>query len=140
MNQIYDEIIIKPLSIIYKNYIESGIFPDVWKKSNIVTVHKKGNKELKICFTATYYGHNFWENFVWFVAWVSTRKQFSLWAPVWFLICRFTLISVTLKCSWNLCFFFFNLQSDIAGVFLNISKAFNRVWHEDLIHVSNEMY
>ena len=59
MNQIYDEIIIKPLSIIYKNYIESGIFPDVWKKSNIVTVHKKGIKELKICFTATYYGHNF---------------------------------------------------------------------------------
>ena len=58
MNQIYDEIIIKPLSIIYKNYIESGIFPDVWKKSNIVTVHKKGNKELKICFTATYYDHN----------------------------------------------------------------------------------
>lgn len=31
MNQIYDEIIIKPLSVIYKNYIENGIFPGVWK-------------------------------------------------------------------------------------------------------------
>ena len=41
-----DKAIIKPLSIIYKNSIDTGIFPDLWKKSNIVPVHKKANKLL----------------------------------------------------------------------------------------------
>ena len=35
-----------PLSIIYKNYIDTGIFPDSWKKSNIIPVHKKEDKQL----------------------------------------------------------------------------------------------
>ena len=33
--------IIKPLSIIFQNCLESSIFPDDWKKGNIVPVHKK---------------------------------------------------------------------------------------------------
>ena len=63
-----DKAIIKPLSIIYKNSIDTGIFPDLWKKSNIVPVHKKANKLLlqnyravsllpilgKILFTSTF--------------------------------------------------------------------------------------
>ena len=35
-----------PLSIIYKNFIDTGIFPDSWKKSNIIPVHKKEDKQL----------------------------------------------------------------------------------------------
>ena len=34
------------MSIIFCNSLNSGIFPDNWKKSNIVPVHKKGNKQL----------------------------------------------------------------------------------------------
>ena len=34
-------IVIKPLSIIFQNCLKSGIFPDDWKKGNIVPVHKK---------------------------------------------------------------------------------------------------
>ena len=37
--------IIKLLSIILKNYIDNGVFPDIWKKSNIIPVHKKGDKQ-----------------------------------------------------------------------------------------------
>ena len=33
--------IIKPFSIIFQNFLKSGIFPDDWKKGNIVPVHKK---------------------------------------------------------------------------------------------------
>ena len=33
--------IIKPLSIIFQNCLKSSIFPDDWKKGNIVPVHKK---------------------------------------------------------------------------------------------------
>ena len=33
--------IVKPLSVIFKNCIDNGTFPDIWKKSNIIPVHKK---------------------------------------------------------------------------------------------------
>ena len=46
MIKICDKAILEPLSIIYKNCIDTGIFPDSWKKSNIVPVHKKGDKQL----------------------------------------------------------------------------------------------
>ena len=46
MIKIFDSSIVKPLSIIFCNSLNSGIFPDNWKKSNIVPVHKKGNKQL----------------------------------------------------------------------------------------------
>ena len=34
----------KPLSIIYKDCVETGTYPNAWKKSSIVPVHKKGDK------------------------------------------------------------------------------------------------
>ena len=33
--------ITKPMSIIYKNCVQGGVFPDNWKKGNIIPVHKK---------------------------------------------------------------------------------------------------
>ena len=45
MVKICDDSIKKPLSIIYKNCIKTGIYPNAWKKSNIVPVHKKGDKQ-----------------------------------------------------------------------------------------------
>ena len=35
----------KPLSLIFKNCIQYGIFPNLRKKSNIVPTHKKGGKQ-----------------------------------------------------------------------------------------------
>ena len=46
MIKLCDQSIVKPLSIIFKNCIEDGIFPDTWKKSNIIPVHKKGDKQI----------------------------------------------------------------------------------------------
>ena len=34
--------ICKPLTLLFENYLASGEFLNVWKKSNIVSVHKKG--------------------------------------------------------------------------------------------------
>ena len=39
-----DSSIVKPLSIIFKNCLQSGSFPNNWKKSNAVPIHKKGDK------------------------------------------------------------------------------------------------
>ena len=46
MIKICDQSIIKPLPIIYQNCLNTGTFPDIWKKSNIVPVHKKGDKQV----------------------------------------------------------------------------------------------
>ena len=35
----------KPLSMIFKNCIDTGIFPDIWKRYNIISVQKKGDKQ-----------------------------------------------------------------------------------------------
>ena len=41
------ESILKPLELMFKSCIESGKFPIEWKKANVVPVHKKNNKQLK---------------------------------------------------------------------------------------------
>ena len=41
MVKICNDFIKKHLSIIYKNCITTGIYPNAWEKSNIVPVHKK---------------------------------------------------------------------------------------------------
>ena len=38
--------VVKPVSIIFKNCIDTGTFPDIWKRSNIIPVHKKGDKQI----------------------------------------------------------------------------------------------
>ena len=37
--------IFKPLAMIFKQCVDIGVFPSTWKKSNIVPIHKKGNKQ-----------------------------------------------------------------------------------------------
>ena len=40
--------VVKPLSLIFKNCIQYRIFPNLWKKSNIVPIHKKSDKQCMI--------------------------------------------------------------------------------------------
>ena len=44
--KICDSSIVKPLSIIFENCLQSGSFTNNWKKSNVVPIHKKGDKQL----------------------------------------------------------------------------------------------
>lgn len=41
MIQMASHSITKPLSIIYKNCMNKGIFPDKWKRANVIPIHKK---------------------------------------------------------------------------------------------------
>ena len=40
------ETIIRPLKIIFSRSLEEGIFPSIWKNANICPVYKKGDKQL----------------------------------------------------------------------------------------------
>ena len=46
MLKLCDKIIVKPLSIIVKNCKLRKTFPNLWKKANVVSIHKKGEKDL----------------------------------------------------------------------------------------------
>ena len=41
MLKICDSEVAEPLSLIYKNCRDSGIFPDIWKRSHIIPTYKK---------------------------------------------------------------------------------------------------
>ena len=40
--------VIKSLSLLFNKCLRDGVFPDDWKKANVIPVHKKGNKQLLI--------------------------------------------------------------------------------------------
>ena len=44
MLKICDSVITEPLSIIFKNCIDCGVFPGTWKMSHIMQAHKKNEK------------------------------------------------------------------------------------------------
>ena len=46
MIKICEKTIIRPLTIIFKKAITTGIYPESWKRGNIVPVHKKESKNL----------------------------------------------------------------------------------------------
>ena len=46
MLKLCDKSIVKPLSIIFKNCKIKKTFPNLWKKANVVPIHKKGEKDL----------------------------------------------------------------------------------------------
>ena len=41
-----DESLVQPMSLIFRGFIDTSVYPDTWKKSNIVPVHKKGDKQI----------------------------------------------------------------------------------------------
>ena len=46
MIKICDKSLLKPLTILFQNSINSSCYPIIWKRSNIIPVHKKNNKQL----------------------------------------------------------------------------------------------
>ena len=138
MIQICDDSIILPLAIIFKTALNSGIYPDQWKKANVVPVHKKDSKNLlknyrpisllpiceKIfekCIYDTLYTY-FESNSIFSPCQSGFRKEDSCVSP---------LLAITHNIFSN---FDANPPHETRGVFLDISKAFDRVWHEGLLH------
>ena len=46
MKKICDKSLVKPLIILFQNSMTSTRYPDIWKRSNIILVHKKNDKQL----------------------------------------------------------------------------------------------
>ena len=125
-----------PLKIIFDECIHVGNFPLSWKKANVQPVHKKDSRQTKknyrpisllpICgkifekfiFDKMYFYLN--ENSL------LSKKQ-SGFRPGDSTINQ--LLSIT-----NDIYESFEKNAETRAVFLDISKAFDKVWHEGLIH------
>ena len=138
MIQICGNSIITPLTIIFESAIESGHFPDSWKKGNITPVHKKQSKNfvknyrpisllpiLEKIFEKVIYNNLFRHlesNKLLSVNQSGIRSGDS---------CVSQLIAITHKIYKS---FDGDPSFETRGVFLDISKAFDKVWHKGLLY------
>ena len=137
MFQICDTVVLKPMATILKNCLPHGIFPNNWKKSNVVSIHKKGEKQelknyrpislLPICakiFERFIYNslYSFVENNNLLCTNQSGFRSSDS--------CVNQLLSLT-----HLCYQAFDCNPSLEArvVFLDISKAFDKVWHDGLL-------
>ena len=125
----------RPLQIIYKSCLDIGKFSQERKKANVIPVHKKNDKQLvksyrpisllPICgkmFECILYNSLF--NFL---------NQNDLISPAQSGFkpgdsCINQLLSITHEIYHSM-----DEGYEIRGVFLDISKAFDKVWHESLV-------
>ena len=143
MIKICDKSLIKPLTFLLKTSVRSSHYPDIWKKSNIIPVHKKNDKRLvnncrpisllpvfgkifeKIIFNKIY-------------KFLSEEKLLnpnqSGFRPSD--SCINQLIEITHEIFKA---FDCNPPLEVRSVFLDISKAFDKVWHEGLIYKIKSM-
>ena len=135
MLKICGKSICKPLQLIFEDCIENGIYPLEWKKTNVVPAFKKNDKQsiknyrpmslLPIC-------GKIFERLI-FNSLVSFFMENNLISENQSGFkpgdsCTYQLLSIAhdiYEC--------FDESYEVRGVFLDISKAFDKVWHKDLI-------
>ena len=134
MLQLCGNLICKPLELIFQQAMESGSFPSEWKKGNIVPIHKKGDKQylknyrpislLPICgkFFEKLNFNEMVKSFIENELISPNQSGFKLGD-----YCINELLAITHE--------IYKLDDgfEVRDVFQDISKAFDKVWHEGLI-------
>ena len=133
-----DDSIKNPLSIIYENFIKTGVYPNAWKKSNIVPVHKTGDKQIisncRPISLLTIFDQAF-EKTLFNTIFEYLQKNCILCANQSRFrpsdSFKYQLLSIVhdIYASFNC-----KPPKDVRGILFNISKAFDRVWQEGLIY------
>ena len=137
MLMICDESIVRPLKLIFSTVLRTGIYPDLWKEANLTPIHKKGSKQLaknyrpisllpicsklfeKIIFRHLY-NHLVTNNLL-------TKNQSGFRPGDSTINQLIDLVNDIHKA--------FDEQKslEVRAIFLDISKAFDKVWHDGLI-------
>ena len=125
----------RPLEFIFTDFLINGIFPSVWKKGNIVPVHKKNDKQrlnnyrrisLLPIRSKVFERLIFNEMFGFFIENDLISQHQSSFKPGY--SCINQLLSITHEIYQS-----FDEDFDVRSVFLDISKAFDNVWHDGII-------
>ncbi len=125
-----------PLSMIFQHSINTGSFPDSWKLANVQPIYKKNNRQIKsnyrpisllplcgkilekIIFDQVY-------SYLDLNRLISTKQSGFRPGDS----CIYQLISITSDIYKN-----FEKHDETRALFLDISKAFDKVWHDGLIY------
>ena len=137
MIQLCEKEIFLPLQLLFKTMLEVGIFPDDWKKSNTVPVHKKGSTSLIKNYCPISLLPIFSKTSEWLI--FSSLYNYFIHNKI-FTECQSgvipgdswvaQLLSITHEIYQG---FDCNQADDTTRVFLDIPEAFDKVWHEGLI-------
>ena len=135
MIKICSKSICKPLQLIFSQCIDTCSFPLEWKKANVVPVHKKGDKQclknyrpvslVPIC-GKILERLIFNEMFRFFIENNFISSNQSGFKPGDSSINQ--LLSITYEI-----YKYFDDDFEVRGVFLDVSKAFDKVWHKAII-------
>ena len=137
MVKMYNKTLVYPLKLIFKASIQEGVFPDCWKKANVVPIHKRKSKNLLKnykpisllpIFGKIYERIIFKELFNHF-----HQNQLFTKCQSGFLpgdLCILQLLSIVHEINLS---FDCDPTIDVSGVFLDISKALDNVWHEEIL-------
>ena len=137
MIKICSQSLILPLKIIFEHSLKKGKFPEIWKKANVVLSHKKEDKMLvknhHPISLLPIFGKIF-ERVIYNSAFNYFQSN-RLFTPSQsgFLpgdSCIAQLLSIIHEIQTA---FDENPTVDVRGVFLDISKAFDKVWHDGII-------
>ena len=138
MIQLCGKAIVEPLQVLFLSFLEEVVYPDEWKKINVVPIRKKESKDLiKNCrpisllpvFSKAFERIIFNSLFNYFLEnklFTECQSGFLLGGS-----CILQLLSITHEIYK---FFDCNPSVDARGTFLDISKAFDKVWHNGLIY------
>ena len=150
MIKICNKALLKPLIILFQNSIKSSCYPFIWKRSNIIPVHKKNDKQLvnnyRPISLLPIFGKIF-EKII-FDRLYKFLLQEDLLNPNQSGFrpsdsCVNQLIAITHEIFEA---FDCNPSLEVRSVFLDISKAFDKVWHAGLLYklkpmgISGELY
>ena len=136
MVKICDDSICKPLKLIFQSCLESGKFPSEWKKANVVPIHKKGDKQIVknyrpislLPITGTILERLLYDTmFEFFTKSNLISDNQSGFKPGD--SCVNQLLSITHEIYQS-----FDDNLEVRAAFLDISKAFDKVWHKGLIY------
>ena len=136
MLKLCGESIYKPLNLIFKSCLKTGQFLSEWKKANVVPVFKKGDKQLVknyrpislLPITGKIFERLLYNQmFGFFMRNDLISQNQSGFKPGDSCINQLLAITHEMYKSFDACL-------DVRAVFLDISKAFDKVWHEGLLY------
>ena len=136
MLKLCDKSICKALSIIFKSCMTQGMFPSEWEKANVVPIHKKNDKQcitnyrpVSLLPTCSKVLQRIIYNtmFTYYIENNSISENKSGFKPGDSCVNQLLAITHQIFCS-------FDNNYEVRGLFLDISKSFNKVWHEGIIH------
>ena len=148
--KICDKLLLKPLIISFKNSTKPFHYPDLWKRSNIIPVHKKNDKQLvknyRPISLLPIFGKIFEKVILNKIYYFLMKEKLlnpnqSGFRPSGSCINQLLAITHEIFEAFDC-----NTPLEVRSVFLDISKAFDNVWHEGLLYklkslgISGELY